>query len=87
LPRQRVHIRTVGHVLQELSRQYRLADSGKLAWQDCAAAGRVLREIRATIEGSEVEQRLDKLEALLAEHRGARSPARPNGHGRPEVRT
>jgi len=62
LPRPLVHIRTVGHVLQELSKQYRRAERGELTWHDCAAASRVLREIRQTIEGGELEQRLRRLE-------------------------
>jgi hypothetical protein len=44
--RRRTKLRTVGHVLAELGRQYRRADEGELDWADAAAAARILREIR-----------------------------------------
>jgi hypothetical protein len=65
--------------LSELGRVYREGWAGALTWQDAAAAARILREIRAAIEGGELEQRVARLEAQFA-------PARPNGHGRPEAR-
>ena len=53
-------------MLRELGVQYRKADSGKMAWADCAAAARVLREIRFCLESADVEQRLQRLELAAA---------------------
>ena len=76
---QRFRLRTVGGVLGELGRLYRAGWTGGMAWQDAAAAARILREIRVTIEGGELEQRIARLEARVAEA----APAKPNGHTRP----
>jgi hypothetical protein len=81
LPRNtRIYLKTVGHICTELARQYRRADRGELDWQSAAAASRILRELRQTLEGSELEQRIAALEAALAE-RDERRPAQINGHG------
>jgi hypothetical protein len=77
LSRPRIHIKTVGHVLQELSKQYRRADRGDLDWSAAAAASRVLREIRQTIEGDGFEARLAAMDARLDEQLPAK---RVNGH-------
>ena len=77
-PSRRFKLRTVGGILSELGRVYREGWTGALTWQDAASAARILREIRVTIEGSELEQRIARLEAQLA-------PARPNGHGRADL--
>jgi hypothetical protein len=78
MARKRTRLRTVGHVLSELGRQYRRADSGELPWPDAAAAARILREMRVTIEGDAFEQRLADLEARVAA-----TPAKAsNGAGR-----
>jgi hypothetical protein len=42
---------------------------------DAASAARILREIRMTIEGGELEQRIERLEASL----GAAKPNGSNG--------
>jgi hypothetical protein len=73
-------------VLTELGRVYRAGWSGALTWQDAACAARILRELRTTIEGGELEQRIERLEARL-------DVAKPNGngfaqhHNRPELRS
>ena len=73
------NLNTVGGILTELGRVYRAGWSGALEWQDAACAARILREIRITIEGGELEQRLERLEEHL-------SVAKPNGHDRRELR-
>jgi hypothetical protein len=75
-PTRRFRLRTVGGVLTELARVYRAGWAGTLEWQDAASAVRILREIRITIEGGELEQRIARLEAQLA-------VAKPNGSARP----
>jgi hypothetical protein len=77
LPRaRRVHLHNVGQILQELGRQYRRADVGQLPWCDALAAARILKEMRATLEGSALEARLEVLEKALDIPR----PAGANGH-------
>jgi hypothetical protein len=78
-PTRRFRLRTTGGVLTELARCYRAAWSGTLTWQDAAAAARILREIRNTIEGDDIERRVSALEEQLDGRRGAR----PNGEARP----
>jgi hypothetical protein len=80
--RRRTRLTTVGHVLQELGRQYRRAVNNELPWQDCAAAARVLREMRQQLESNDIEERLAAVEALLAQRQdNARPmPLRGNGH-------
>jgi hypothetical protein len=68
-------LRTIGGILTELSRVYRAAWSGKLEWQDAGHAARILRELRQTIEGDAIEQRIAALEAL------AMPEKRANGGG------
>jgi hypothetical protein len=58
---------TMGAVLTELARQYRRADRGEMDWQDAAATARILREIRQTIEGSDLEQRIAALEEAASD--------------------
>ena len=75
-PQRRFRLRQIGGVLGELGRVYKAAWMGTMLWQDAACAARILKEIRSTIEGSELEQRIARLEAQLA-------PAKPNGSARP----
>lgn len=86
MARKRVRLKTIGHVLTELGRQYRRADNGELAWQDAAAAARILREMRTTIEGDTFEARISALETLAAGGSAATSDRRPNGHSSSEAR-
>jgi hypothetical protein len=79
LSRTRVHIKTVGHVLQELSKQYRRADRGEIDWPAAVAAAKVLREIRTTLEGDGFERRITAIERLVDERLPAGKAA--NGHG------
>ena len=80
-PARRFRLRTVGGVLTELTRVYRAGWVGAMTWQDAACAARILREIRTTIEGGELEERIERLEARL-------DAAKPNGGytARPEMR-
>ena len=66
-------------MLTELSRVYRAAWTGKLMWPDAGSAARILREIRQTIEGSELEQRIEAIEARL---NIVRQQPQPNGRDR-----
>jgi hypothetical protein len=75
--RKRTHLKTLGHVLTELGRQYRRADAGELDWPDAACAARILREMRQVIEGDGFEQRIAALEDALG-----KQPGRPNGGAR-----
>ena len=72
----RFRLRTVGGVLSELSRVYRAAWLGNLVWSDAGSAARILREIRQTIEGSELERRIEAVEARL---NIVRQQPQPNG--------
>jgi hypothetical protein len=54
-------------VLTELKRVYRMAHQGQISWQDAGCAARLLREIRVTIEGGEIEARLAALERATSE--------------------
>jgi hypothetical protein len=82
LSRKRVHIRTVDHVLHEVW-QYRRADRGELDWSDAAAASRILHEIRAAIECSELERRVAALEEAAGDPDWSRQP---NGADRYDAR-
>jgi hypothetical protein len=59
---------------------YRLAQIARMPWSDCAAAARVLREIRFCLETSDLEARLAKLEAAAAEA-DPEAPWPPATHG------
>jgi hypothetical protein len=67
--------------MSELAYLYRRCDAGKMAWQDAAAASRLLREIRHIIEASDIEQRLKKLEVATGlDPEGGATPW-SNGNG------
>nr|CAK32568.1 hypothetical protein 10D02-34 [uncultured organism] len=57
---------TVGHVVSELGKVYRLARRGELDLADAKSLTYVLREIRCALEAGDVERRLEALEALEA---------------------
>lgn len=79
MARRRTRLKTVGHILSELGRQYRRADAGDIDWADAAHAARILREMRHALEASDIEQRLAALEAAAE---ADDSPRRGNGHDR-----
>ncbi len=54
---------TVGGVVTELGRIYRLARRSELDMADAKALTYVLREIRCALEASDIERRLEALEA------------------------
>jgi hypothetical protein len=68
----RFRLRTVGGVLTELARLYRMAHHKQIPWSDAAAGARILREIRVTLEGEAFEQRLAAIEQRLG--------GKPNGY-------
>jgi hypothetical protein len=76
MARKRIRLKTVGHVLSEMGRQYRRADNGEMLWIDAANAVRILREMRAAMEGSLLVQRIEQLESQLA------ATATPAANGR-----
>jgi hypothetical protein len=81
--RRRPRLTNIGSVLAELAYVYRKADAGRMAWADCAAASRILREVRHCLEASDIEARLAKLEAAAAEAAPDEPwPAPANGHSR-----
>ncbi len=53
---------TVGGVVAELGKIYRAARRGDIDTQDVTRLAYVLSQIRAAIESSEIERRLDELE-------------------------
>ena len=53
---------TVGHVVTELGRVYRLARRGEMEINQAKSLTYVLREIRCALEASDVEPRLEELE-------------------------
>ena len=69
-------LRTVGNIKTELGKVYRRADAGMMDWQDACAASRILRELRQLIEGTDVETRIARLEAVAAERDGVPPPHR-----------
>jgi hypothetical protein len=80
VPRRKVHLTNIGHVSRELSRLYNRADRGETAWSDANLASLILTRLRASLEASDLEQRLAAIEQLLAER--DRPAHRTNGHGR-----
>jgi len=56
-------LNTVGGVVTELARIYRLARRSELNMADAKALTYVLREIRCALEASDIERRLEALEA------------------------
>ena len=54
---------TVGGVVTELGRIYRLARRSELGMADAKALIYVLREIRCALEAPDIERRLEALEA------------------------
>ena len=54
---------SIGGIVSELKRVYRMAHHGEMVWQDAAAAARILRELRVCLESSDLEQRIARLEA------------------------
>jgi hypothetical protein len=62
----------------ELAYQYRRAERGAMPWQDAWYAAKILREIRACIEGNVFEQKIAELQAR-ADAADADRRRRPNG--------
>ena len=60
---------TVGGVVVELGRVYRLARRNELDMTDAKALTYVLREIRCALEASDIERRIEALEASGTEPR------------------
>ena len=58
-------LHTVGHVVTELGRVYRLARRGEMEITEAKSLTYVLREIRCALEASDVERRLEELEDAL----------------------
>ena len=58
-------LHTVGHVVTELGRVYRLARRGEMEITEAKSLTYVLREIRCALEASDVERRLEELEEAL----------------------
>jgi len=56
-------LNTVGGVVTELGRIYRLARRSELDMADAKALTYVLREIRCALEAGDIERRLEALEA------------------------
>ena len=72
-------LHTVGHVVTELGRVYRLARRGEMDLGDAKSLTYVLRELRCALEAGDVERRLEALESVetLAQHQGWQ----PSRHG------
>ena len=71
---------TIGGIMTELKRCYRLAHTGQMDWPDAVSASKILRELRSCLEGGSFEARLAAIEQADAK---AQPPdrRRPNGHG------
>ena len=54
---------TIGHVVVELGRIYRQCRRGDMDSKDATRLASILREIRTALEISDVERRIDALEA------------------------
>ena len=57
-------LNTVGGVVTELGRVYRLARRSELDMADAKALTYVLREIRCALEAGDIERRIEALEAI-----------------------
>ncbi len=57
---------TVGHVVTELGRVYRLARRGEMKMEEAKGFTYVLREIRCALEAGDVERRLEELEGVVS---------------------
>ena len=57
-------LNSVGGVVTELGKVYREARRGQLDLSDATRLAFVLREIRISLESSDIEKRLDALEAI-----------------------
>ena len=70
---------TVGRVVSELGKVYRLARQGEIDLGDAKSLTYVLRELRCALEAGDVERRLEALESLetLAQRQGWQ----PSRHG------
>ncbi len=77
----RFRIRTIGGVLTELCRIYRLGHQDKMEWGNVSHAARTLREIRMILETSAIEARIVAIEEALKANGSALPPGRPNGLG------
>ena len=58
-------LHTVGHVVTELGKVYRLARRGDMDINQAKGFAYVLREIRCALEAGDVERRLEELEEAL----------------------
>ncbi len=65
-------LNTVGGVVTELGRIYRLARRSELDMADAKALTYVLREIRCALEASDIERRIEALEASNPAKSGGR---------------
>ena len=79
-------LHTVGHVVSELGKVYRLARRGEMDLADAKSLVYCLREIRCALEAGDLERRLDALETLgntmegngrLSGRFGVQSPGSP----------
>ncbi len=59
-------LETVGHVVTELGRVYRLARRGEMKMEEAKGYTYILREIRCALEAGDVERRLEELEATFS---------------------
>ncbi len=59
-------LETVGHVVTELGRVYRLARRGELEMDEAKSLTYMLREIRCALEAGDVERRLEELETTFS---------------------
>jgi hypothetical protein len=75
---------TIAGITREMVRVYCLARSGELEPQTAGTLCRILERIKYTVAAGPLEQRLDALEASVAE-RVKGTPGRANDGGRFEV--
>ena len=64
---------TVGGVVTELGRVYRLARRGELEMGEAKGLTYILRELRCALEAGDIERRLDALEAARTKNRWGRN--------------
>ncbi len=73
-------LETVGHVVTELGRVYRLARRGELEMEKAKSLTYMLREIRCALEAGDVERRLEELEAAFPSQPGMQRGAGVPSH-------
>ena len=70
-PRLRLPLASAGDVARELARLYRQARAGQMEVQDASRLANILQILARVLETSDLEARIEALEAIKGEGKGA----------------